>query len=160
MKFLSTVLILFLLLVLVPRKLSIALNHRFVPLNVELMLIRFTLYTTDPVDLIFNGLTIKRSKPKIKEKLLELGLAADRTELHKKRSKKSNQGECSLSLSSRSQSMAACLALLLSLFSALSPVWSDSEAPLILANPIPFHSHLSFLLSSDSATIPIRSVFC
>ncbi|XP_053978576.1 protein timeless homolog isoform X1 [Hylaeus volcanicus] len=45
----------------------------------------------DPVDLIFNGLTIKRSKPKIKEKLLELGLAADPKELRKKRSRKSNQ---------------------------------------------------------------------
>ncbi|XP_017793791.1 PREDICTED: protein timeless homolog [Habropoda laboriosa] len=47
----------------------------------------------DPVELIFNGLTIKRSKPKIKEKLLELGLAADRKELRKKRSRKSNHGK-------------------------------------------------------------------
>ncbi|CAK9829894.1 Protein timeless homolog [Anthophora retusa] len=47
----------------------------------------------DPVELIFNGLTIKRPKPKIKEKLLELGLAADRKELRKKRSRKSNQGK-------------------------------------------------------------------
>ncbi|XP_076297468.1 circadian regulator timeout [Lasioglossum baleicum] len=49
----------------------------------------------DPVDMIFNGLTIKRPKPKIKEKLLELGLAADRKELRKKRSGKSNQGKSS-----------------------------------------------------------------
>lgn len=48
---------------------------------------------TDPVDLIFTGLRIKRPKPKIKEKLLELGLAQDRRELRKKRSRKSNQGE-------------------------------------------------------------------
>ncbi|CAK9795777.1 Protein timeless homolog [Anthophora quadrimaculata] len=47
----------------------------------------------DPVELIFNGLTIKRPKPKIKEKLLELGLAADRKELRKKRSRKSNHGK-------------------------------------------------------------------
>lgn len=57
------------------------------------------LRTTDPVELIFNGLTIKRPKPKIKEKLLELGLATDRKELRKKRSRKSNHGECSPSLS-------------------------------------------------------------
>lgn len=49
--------------------------------------------STDPVDLIFTGLRIKRSKPKIKEKLLELGLAQDRKELRKKRTRKSNQGE-------------------------------------------------------------------
>ncbi|KAL0125370.1 hypothetical protein PUN28_004481 [Cardiocondyla obscurior] len=49
----------------------------------------------DPVDLIFTGLRIKRPKPKIKEKLLELGLARDRKELHKKRSRKSNQGKSS-----------------------------------------------------------------
>ncbi|XP_076654997.1 circadian regulator timeout isoform X2 [Halictus rubicundus] len=49
----------------------------------------------DPVDMIFNGLTIKRSKPKIKEKLLELGLAADPKALRKKRSSKSNQGKSS-----------------------------------------------------------------
>ncbi|XP_071645976.1 protein timeless homolog [Temnothorax longispinosus] len=49
----------------------------------------------DPVDLIFTGLRIKRPKPKIKEKLLELGLAQDRKELRKKRSRKSNQGKSS-----------------------------------------------------------------
>jgi len=51
------------------------------------------MFLTDPVDLIFTGLRIKRLKPKIKEKLLELGLAQDRRELRKKRSRKSNQGE-------------------------------------------------------------------
>jgi hypothetical protein len=45
------------------------------------------------VDLIFTGLRIKRPKSKIKEKLLELGLAQDRKELRKKRARKSNQGE-------------------------------------------------------------------
>ncbi|XP_025075247.1 protein timeless homolog [Pogonomyrmex barbatus] len=49
----------------------------------------------DPVDLIFTGLRIKRPKPKIKEKLLELGLARDRKELRKKRARKSNQGKSS-----------------------------------------------------------------
>ncbi|KYN04845.1 Protein timeless like protein [Cyphomyrmex costatus] len=49
----------------------------------------------DPVDLIFTGLRIKRPKPKIKEKLLELGLVQDRKELRKKRSKRSNQGKSS-----------------------------------------------------------------
>ncbi|XP_018314888.1 LOW QUALITY PROTEIN: protein timeless homolog [Mycetomoellerius zeteki] len=49
----------------------------------------------DPVDLIFNELRIKRPKPKIKEKLLELGLVQDRKELRKKRSRKSNQGKSS-----------------------------------------------------------------
>ncbi|XP_029159250.1 protein timeless homolog [Nylanderia fulva] len=49
----------------------------------------------DPVDLIFTGLRIKRPKPKIKEKLLELGLAQDRKELRKKRARKSNQGKSS-----------------------------------------------------------------
>ncbi|XP_011690831.1 PREDICTED: protein timeless homolog isoform X1 [Wasmannia auropunctata] len=49
----------------------------------------------DPVDLIFTGLRIKRPKPKIKEKLLELGLAQDRRELRKKRSRKSNHGKSS-----------------------------------------------------------------
>lgn len=44
----------------------------------------------DPVDLIYDGLRIKRPKSKIKEKLLELGLATDRKELRKKRIKKSN----------------------------------------------------------------------
>ncbi|XP_044599449.1 protein timeless homolog isoform X2 [Cotesia glomerata] len=43
----------------------------------------------DPVDLIYAGLRIKRPKPKIKEKLLELGLAKDPKELRKKRTKKS-----------------------------------------------------------------------
>ncbi|XP_043250203.1 protein timeless homolog, partial [Colletes gigas] len=61
-------------------------------------------HTTDPVDLIFNGLTIKRSKPKIKEKLLELGLAADPKELRKKRSRKSNQGKSSWETQSVSNS--------------------------------------------------------
>lgn len=46
----------------------------------------------DPVDLIYDGLRIKRPKPKIKEKLLELGLAKDRKELRKKRAKKSDAG--------------------------------------------------------------------
>lgn len=45
---------------------------------------------TDPVDLIHVGLRIKRTKLKIKEKLLELGLAKDKKELHKKRKKKSD----------------------------------------------------------------------
>ncbi|XP_015190382.1 PREDICTED: protein timeless homolog isoform X2 [Polistes dominula] len=49
----------------------------------------------DPVELIYNGLRIKRTKPKIKEKLLELGLAKDPKELYKKRSKKSNHGKSS-----------------------------------------------------------------
>ncbi|XP_051170612.1 protein timeless homolog [Leptopilina boulardi] len=44
----------------------------------------------DPVDLIYDELRIKRPKSKIKEKLLELGLAKDRKELRKKRTKKSN----------------------------------------------------------------------
>ncbi|XP_057326747.1 protein timeless homolog [Microplitis mediator] len=42
----------------------------------------------DPVDLIYGGLRIKRPKPRIKEKLLELGLAKDPKELRKKRTKK------------------------------------------------------------------------
>ncbi|XP_033230286.1 protein timeless homolog [Belonocnema kinseyi] len=46
----------------------------------------------DPVDLIYDGLRIKRPKAKIKEKLLELELAKDRKELRKKRTKKSNAG--------------------------------------------------------------------
>ncbi|XP_043579591.1 protein timeless homolog [Bombus pyrosoma] len=58
----------------------------------------------DPVDLIFNGLTIKRPKPKIKEKLLELGLATDRKELRKKRSRKSNHGKSSWETQSASNS--------------------------------------------------------
>ncbi|CAL7943922.1 unnamed protein product [Xylocopa violacea] len=58
----------------------------------------------DPVDLIFNGLTIKRPKTKIKEKLLELGLAADRKELRKKRSRKSNHGKSSWETQSVSNS--------------------------------------------------------
>ncbi|THK33002.1 protein timeless homolog [Diachasma alloeum] len=45
----------------------------------------------DPVELIHDGLRIKRPKPKIKEKLLELGLAQDRKELRKKRQKKINR---------------------------------------------------------------------
>ncbi|KAG5330826.1 TIM protein, partial [Acromyrmex heyeri] len=49
----------------------------------------------DPVDLIFTDLRIKRPKPKIKEKILELGLVQDRKELRKKRSRKSNQGKSS-----------------------------------------------------------------
>ncbi|XP_012343215.2 protein timeless homolog [Apis florea] len=58
----------------------------------------------DPVDLIFNGLTIKRPKPKIKEKLLELGLATDRKDLRKKRSRKSNHGKSSWETESVSNS--------------------------------------------------------
>ncbi|KAI4503488.1 hypothetical protein M0802_001710, partial [Mischocyttarus mexicanus] len=49
----------------------------------------------DPVELIYNDLKIKRAKPKIKEKLLELGLAKDPKELYKKRSRKSNHGKSS-----------------------------------------------------------------
>lgn len=94
----------------------------------------------DPVDLIFTGLRIKRPKPKIKEKLLELGLARDRKELRKKRARKSNQGEYT--------------------YSFFRPHHDHGlGASLVPDNPIPSHSHLSFLLSSDSATIPIRSVF-
>ncbi|KOX75006.1 Protein timeless like protein [Melipona quadrifasciata] len=58
----------------------------------------------DPIDLIFNGLTIKRPKPKIKEKLLELGLATDRKEFRKKRSRKSNHGKSSWETRSASNS--------------------------------------------------------
>ena len=47
-------------------------------------------FIADPVGLIFDGLRIKRSKPKIKEKLLELKLAEDPKQLRKKRSKKSD----------------------------------------------------------------------
>lgn len=47
----------------------------------------------DPVDLIYAELRIKRSKPKIKEKLLELGLAEDQKQLRKKRSRKGNPGK-------------------------------------------------------------------
>ncbi|KZC14887.1 Protein timeless like protein [Dufourea novaeangliae] len=58
----------------------------------------------DPVDMIYNGLTITRPKPKIKEKLLELGLVTDRKELRKKRSRKSNQGKSSWEAQSVSNS--------------------------------------------------------
>ncbi|OXU26712.1 hypothetical protein TSAR_004656 [Trichomalopsis sarcophagae] len=44
----------------------------------------------DPVGLIYDSLRIKRSKPKIKEKLLELNLAEDAKQLRKKRTKKSS----------------------------------------------------------------------
>ena len=46
-------------------------------------------HNIDPVGLIYDGLRIKRSKPKIKEKLLELHLAEDAKQLRKKRKKKS-----------------------------------------------------------------------
>ncbi|XP_011305481.1 protein timeless homolog [Fopius arisanus] len=49
----------------------------------------------DPVDLIHSGLRIKRPKAKIKEKLLELGLAQDKKELRKKRKKKSTEPKAS-----------------------------------------------------------------
>ncbi|KAK1135237.1 hypothetical protein K0M31_008008 [Melipona bicolor] len=58
----------------------------------------------DPIDLIFNSLTIKRPKPKIKEKLLELGLATDCKEFRKKRSRKSNHGKSSWETRSASNS--------------------------------------------------------
>nr|XP_022919507.1 protein timeless homolog [Onthophagus taurus] len=41
--------------------------------------------TNDPVDSIVEGLDVKRSKPKVIEKILELGLVQDRKELRKKR---------------------------------------------------------------------------
>ncbi|XP_012279584.1 protein timeless homolog [Orussus abietinus] len=44
----------------------------------------------DPIESIHDGLTIKRPKVKIKDKLLELGFAQDRKELRKKRVKKSS----------------------------------------------------------------------
>ncbi|KAK0179064.1 hypothetical protein PV327_007889 [Microctonus hyperodae] len=43
-----------------------------------------------PIDFIYGGLRIKRPIPKIKEKLLELGLAKDKKELRKKRKKKND----------------------------------------------------------------------
>lgn len=96
------------------------------------------LCTTDPVDLIFNGLTIKRPKPKIKEKLLELGLATDRKDLRKKRSRKSNHGECVHSLS-LSLSFPANLLFALSLFSgSLKRLWSTPCSG--QSYPIPFAS--------------------
>lgn len=52
-------------------------------------------YLADPVGFIFDGLRIKRPKPKIKEKLLELNLVDDIKQLRKKRAKKSD-GEQSL----------------------------------------------------------------
>lgn len=111
------------------------------------------LCTTDPVDLIFNGLTIKRPKPKIKEKLLELGLATDRKDLRKKRSRKSNHGECvhSLSLSLLSRKPPLCP----------QPFLRVSEAALKhpLFRPILSHSIRICLSYRPSATIPIRSVF-
>ncbi|KAG7212893.1 hypothetical protein KM043_002244 [Ampulex compressa] len=58
----------------------------------------------DPIDSIHNGLRIKRPKPKIKEKLLELGLAQDRKELRKKRARKSNHGKSSWETQSASNS--------------------------------------------------------
>lgn len=79
------------------------------------------MFPTDPVDLIFNGLKIKRPKPKIKEKLLELGLAQDRRELRKKRTRKSNQGEHTYSL-----------------FPHHDPVWSIPCSG--QSHPIPFAS--------------------
>ncbi|KAF7990289.1 hypothetical protein HCN44_000094 [Aphidius gifuensis] len=57
----------------------------------------------DVVESISNGLTIKRKKNKIKEKLLELGLAKDKKELHKKRKKKSD-GSQKASLETQSSS--------------------------------------------------------
>ncbi|KAK2582180.1 hypothetical protein KPH14_004537 [Odynerus spinipes] len=49
----------------------------------------------DPVGMIFNELRIKRPKPKIKEKLLELGMAKDPRELYKKRRGRSKQRKSS-----------------------------------------------------------------
>lgn len=49
--------------------------------------------STDPVGSIMNELFPKRSKNKVIEKLLSLGLIRDRKEVRKKRSKKSNQME-------------------------------------------------------------------
>ncbi|XP_015606157.1 protein timeless homolog [Cephus cinctus] len=49
----------------------------------------------DPVDLIYNGLRIKRTKAKIKEKLLELSLVESRAQLRKRNTKKSNPGKSS-----------------------------------------------------------------
>lgn len=115
------------------------------------------------MDLIFNGLTIKRPKPKIKEKLLELGLATDRKDLRKKRSRKSNHGECVHPLS-----------LSFSLFPSLShnpplrppppslSLFSGSRAALKhpLFRPILSHSiRICLSYRRPSATIPIRSVF-
>jgi hypothetical protein len=47
-------------------------------------------YIADPVGLIYDSLRIKRSKAKIKEKLLELNLAENAQQLRKKRTKKSS----------------------------------------------------------------------
>lgn len=56
--------------------------------------VSFILVHTDPVGTIHAELRVKRSKAKIKDKLLELGLVQDRKELRKKRStKKSGSGE-------------------------------------------------------------------
>lgn len=55
----------------------------------------FFFSATDPVGAIHVELRVKRSKAKIKEKLLELGLAKDRKELRKKRSRKSKSGKFS-----------------------------------------------------------------
>ncbi|XP_063971887.1 protein timeless homolog [Diachasmimorpha longicaudata] len=57
----------------------------------------------DPVELIHDGLRIKRPKPKIKEKLLELGLVQDIKELRKKRKKKKS-GEVKASWEHQSSS--------------------------------------------------------
>lgn len=112
------------------------------------------------MDLIFNGLTIKRPKPKIKEKLLELGLATDRKDLRKKRSRKSNHGECVRPLS-LSLSFSFSLATLLFALLLLS-LFSGSRAALKhpLFRPILSHSiRICLSYRRPSATIPIRSVF-
>ena len=49
---------------------------------------------SDPVANIISAMTVKRSKPKVIEKLLSLGLVNDRKELYKKRSKKSKGEDC------------------------------------------------------------------
>ncbi|XP_046476559.1 protein timeless homolog [Neodiprion pinetum] len=49
----------------------------------------------DPIDMIYTELRVKRPKSKIKDKLLELGLAKDRKELRKKRILKNVSGKSS-----------------------------------------------------------------
>ncbi|XP_034934838.1 protein timeless homolog isoform X2 [Chelonus insularis] len=63
----------------------------------------------DPVDLIYGGLRIKRPKPKIKEKLLELGLAKDRKELRKKRKSRRDNSKAKNNRSEDSDEEAASL---------------------------------------------------
>ena len=52
------------------------------------------LYLTDPLTDILANLKVKRSRPKVIEKLLELGLIQDKKEVMKKRkSKKGKKGK-------------------------------------------------------------------